>query len=317
MARRRNPLARRLAAALTIAFGALARLLPLPLMRGITLLLGRAAIRLVPRVRKVTLENLEHAYAGALSKAEKERILRGAVDNLAHVAAEFTRISTLNRPARRDKITVIGAEHLGGSAGTLCIGAHLGNWEWMAPVMAQQGLRVAEIVRPLDDPWLDRFVETTRASGGVRLVPKDKAAKEILRLLDEGWNVGVLIDQSPRDNAVPATFFGRPCWATAAPVMIALRKRVPVCPVAMYRTGPGRYTLEIQPPLEIVRTGDPRRDILENTQRCQDAIEAMVRAHPEQWLWLHRRWKPRPALEAQWREREARAARRAAKQPGS
>jgi KDO2-lipid IV(A) lauroyltransferase len=254
----------------------------------------------VPRLRKVGWANLDLAYGDSLTRGEKRRTLRGAAENLGIVAAEFTHADKLAGEAVRDLVTVKGLEHVDRSRGSLVISAHLSNWEWMGPALAGLGIRLAAVARPLDDPRLNLFVDEVRRATGMNTVPKKGAAPELLRLLKEGWMVLVLIDQSPRTSAVPVRFFGQPCWATIGPVMAGLRAGVPVHALCMIREPDGRYTLELSPALSMTRSGDLHRDLVENTQRCQDAIETMVRAHPEQWLWFHRRWKPRPRLEHKW-----------------
>lgn len=191
--------------------------------------------------------------------------------------------------------------------GVLFIGAHLGNWELFAPPMVRMGSKVAGVVRPLDNPALNAIVEAHRRAGGFTILPKDNAGRDMIRLLREGWNVGVLIDQSPRENGVPATFFGKPCWATIAPVMIAVRAKAPVVPGSVARQPDGTYVLDFGDPIAMVHTGDLHADMLVNTQRCQDAIETLVRRYPEQWLWFHRRWKERPRLASEWEARQEKA----------
>ncbi len=294
---------RRLLAVPTIGLARLLGCLPLPAARLVGRLGGRLAYALVPRIRAVGLDNLDRAYGDTLTRTEKRRILMGAAENVGIVAAEFTRIARIGA-LLHDQIEFRGVERLDRNRGALLVSLHLGNWEWMAPALQAAGFSLAEIVRPLDDAWLNAFVDATRRSGGIRTIPKENAGGEMLRLLREGWCVGVLADQSPRDNAVPVTFWGRPCWATAAPALAALRARVPVHPVCLWRRPDGGYVFEVAPALEEVRTGDFRRDIVEFVQRIQDVLEERVRAHPEQWLWLHRRWKPRPHLEEEWARRE-------------
>jgi len=306
MARRRHPAVRAIAAYATIVFVKITRLLPTSVAYGVSGLLGRVAYYVVPRIRRVGLENLDRAYGASLRAAEKRRILRGAVQNVARVAAEFSRMPDLAAGGFAGHVTIRGQEHLDLSRGCLIAGGHLGNWEWMAPAMASCGYRVAEVVRPLDDRRLNAVVDATRRGGGILTIPKDDAGGEMLRLLKAGWMVGVLIDQSPRQNAVPASFFGALCWATIAPAMIAVRAKVPVHPVSMVRDKGGCYTLEFYPALEMVHTGNFQEDLVVNTQRCQEAFEQVVRAHPEQWLWFHRRWKARPRLDAEWQARQAR-----------
>lgn len=307
MPRRRGFLVRAFVSGVTLAYLRVAAWTPLGLNRAVARPLGRILALMVPRVRRVAFANLDRAYGDRLDRAEKQRIFRGAVDNAARVAAEFPHLAALAGSGDTGIVTVEGAELLEPGQGYLCLVAHIGNWELMGPFMATScGLPVAGVVRPLDDPRVNRAIDRIRTSGNVTTIPKDRAAGEVLRLLKEGYVVGILADQSPRDNGVPVTFFGSPCWATVAPAMIAFRARVPVVPASLTRIEGGRYRLRIRPPIVMERTGNLRADLIRNSQRCQDAIEEMVRESPEQWLWMHRRWKERPRLAEEWRRRAAR-----------
>jgi len=316
MARRRNPLMQGILALSAIFFGQLTLLLPLSWSRKIALVLGRIAFRVIPRMRRVGMANLDLAYGDTLSTAEKKRILRGALDNLALTAAEFSRLPRMAKRRFKGYVEVTGFEHIDTSRGFLGISGHLGNWEWMCPAVASCGFQVAEVVRPFAQPWLNTVIDRTRREGGITTIPKDNAGREVLNLLRKGWLMGLLIDQSPRQNGVPVTFFGQSCWATVAPVMIALRAKVPIHPVSMFRDERGHYTCRFHPAVEMVRTGDPLRDLMVNSQRCQNALERIIREHPEQWLWFHRRWKKRERLEQEWQARLARQERKRGQETG-
>ena len=279
-------------------------MLPLSVCRAIGRALGIFMYACVPRVRRVALDNLRNAYGGTLTDREVRAIARGAAINVATVAAEFAHIPRLTPENIARWVTVEGAEHFDRERPGFILSAHLGNWEWMATVIKNMGFNVAEVVRPLDAPALNAFVERIRTSRGVRTIDKTGGGQEMLRLLKEGWIAGVLADQSPRESAVPVTFFGRPCWATAAPAMVALRQKMPIVVVTMTRDATGHYTLRISPPVSLERTGDFRADLVAITQRCQNILEQHVRAHPDQWLWLHRRWKARPRLEEEWANKQ-------------
>ncbi|MDX9974862.1 MAG: lysophospholipid acyltransferase family protein [FCB group bacterium] len=294
---------RRATAIATVAFAGITKALPLPVARSVGKLLGRIAYHLVPRVRRDAYANIDTAYGETLTSAEKRRILLHATENLGIVAAEFSHIPEIPKLLESGAITVEGFDLLDRSKGIMFAGAHLGNWEWMAPLLTALGLNVAEVVRPLNDELLNRLVDRTRQSLGTVTLGKANAGNELLRLLKEGWVSGVLADQSPTSSAVPVTYFGRPCWATIAPVMVALRAKIPVHPICMVRQPNGDYRLIISPPLTFTRTGNLHADLVENSQLVQDAIETLVRAYPGQWLWLHRRWKPRPRLEQEWQAR--------------
>ncbi|MCC6487904.1 MAG: lysophospholipid acyltransferase family protein [Candidatus Hydrogenedentes bacterium] len=302
MAKRRNPALVWLSTTLSVAFARLTAILPLSLARGLGRLCGRLAYYMIPRVRNVCLQNLDHAYGDSIGRSEMRRIAREAAENVGIVAAEFSRISALDAATAKSLVTVNGLDHIKGPC--FLVGAHMGNWEWFAPVLVAHGVRIAEVVRPLDDPRLNAFVDRTRSACGVRTIAKERSGPEILRLLREGWVVGVLVDQSPREAALPVTFFGKPCWATVAPAMVAMRAKIPIHPITIVRQSNGHYNVTISPPIDTSRTGNMRDDLLAITQRCQDAIEAEIRKTPGQWLWLHRRWKERPRLDAEWRAKE-------------
>ena len=221
--------------------------------------------------------------------------------NLCIVAAEFTHMPRLAKRRFKGYVKMEGIENIDFSRGALLMSGHVGNWEWLASVMSSRGHVVTEVVRPLDDLLLNSFIDRVRRGGMIETVPKNEAGTEVIRLLREGHLVGILVDQSPRNNGVPAVFFGHSCWATIAPVMVAVRARVPIHPVSIFRDDKtGQYTICCHPAMEMTRSNSLRQDIVDNTQRCQDYLEQMVRAHPEQWLWLHQRWKHRDRLQREW-----------------
>ena len=306
MARRGTRLRRRVIASITIFLAKVLGAIPLSWTRGFARGAARVIYHVVPRVRKTGMANLKLAFGDGLTDTERKRILKEAVENMVIVAAEFPRIPQLKGDFLRDQVTVRGLKHLPAENGCFVIGAHLGNWEWMAPAMAGFGRKAAEVVRPLDDPLLEAYVDGTRRGDNVCTIPKDQAGREIVERLKEGYMVGILVDQSPTSNGVPVRFFGQPCWATIGPVVLALRSHAPVHAVSMLRGPNGRYTIEFTPEIPMAQTGNMREDIVENVQRCQDAIEATIHERPGQWLWLHRRWKARPHLEKEWNERIAR-----------
>ena len=312
--KKRVPQSRAVYAALTIGFSALMRILPLPLAYALALLIAKGAYYAVPRIRRVGFENLDRVYGDSLSPREKAHILRGAVNNLAYVVAEFSRTPKIpSERFRQRHIRMKGIDAVDLSRGNIFISAHVGNWEWLAPALASVGSKVVEVVRPMDDPSLDAVVDRTRRAGGIDTIPSAKAGRDLIRLVKEGWQTGLLIDQDARKNAAPTVFLGTKCWSTIGSTMLAARTKAPVHPVAMIRDAPGKYTMHFHPAIELKWTKNPAEDIVENTQRCQDAIEAIIRAYPEQWLWFHRRWKAHPGLDEKWGRKLARRERKGAR----
>lgn len=310
MAGKRNPVVRWVTTSACLAFGAVTARLPIPLCRALGTLVGLLAYYLVPRIRRIALSNLDLAYGDALTQAEKRRIARGSAVNMGIVAAEFSHVRRLRGPLIDKYVECIGQEHLDPERGVLLVGAHLGNWEWMVQAVQLLVRDMHGIVRPLDDPRLDKAIDGMRTCNGLATLPKQNAGKMMIEVLKQGGLVGLLIDQCPRESATPCTFFGQSTWGTIGAALGAARSGVPVHLMSMPRQPDGRYRLELSPPIELVDTGILHDDLLENTQRCQDAVEALIRKYPEQWLWIHRRWKGRPALEKEWARRVEERAKR-------
>lgn len=305
MARRRNPVLRWILTSLALSMLKFVSWLPLSICRAFGRGLGRLAYYIVPRLRRVGLSNLDLAYGDSLTPSEKTQLLKRTCAHFGSIFAEFAHIPKCETYAKQGMFRIEGIEHVDFSQGALMITAHIGNWEYMAPAFKSSGIRPVGIVRTFDDPRLDRAINGLRREGGFEPLPKNEAGPEVIRLIRDGAMVVILVDQSPRTNGVPATFFGQPCWATVAPVMIALRTSAPIHVISTIRDDDGGYTLRCSPPLRFQKTGNFREDLVTMTQQCQDAIEELVREYPDQWLWMHRRWKKRPMLEAGWQKRSA------------
>ncbi|HDP35206.1 MAG TPA: hypothetical protein ENN29_08880 [Candidatus Hydrogenedentes bacterium] len=291
------------------------RVLPLSVARKSGVALARIAYHLVPRIKRVGMENLDVAYGDSLDREQKESILKGSVENLGLVAVEFYYVPLLPRKLPEMNIPVKGFDNIDRSQGGILISAHMGNWEWLLPVGAHLGLDAIVIVREFDDPRMNAFVDGMRRASGIKTIPKDAAMGPLLRRLKGGAYAGLLADQNPREDAVPVRFFGAPTWATIGPAIMAMRANVPVYPVSIVREPNGNYSVEFFQALELAYSGDTLTDLQTNTQRCQDALEAIIRNHPEQWLWFHRRWKKRERLEREWAERLANRKRKNDTQP--
>jgi len=301
---RRRGVRRYIAARATLVFAWLLDRLPLRAARWVALGLGRAAYFVFPRVRRAGFSNLDLVYGDSLSRREKARRLKQCVDNISIVAAEFSRIKRLRGRFLDQHVTIKGTDRLPRDRGAIIIGAHQANWEWLAPALANKGLKVAAVVRPLTDPALNGYVDKTRRAGGIVTIPKEGAAQEVARYLGDGYLVGILVDQSPRENGVPLRFLDRECWGTIGPVVLSRMTGAPIFGVFMQRGEDGRYELEILPEIELA-VGKLSETIVENCQRCQDVVASGVERNPGQWLWLHRRWKSQPRLEREWQKRQA------------
>ncbi len=170
------------------------------------------------------------------------------------------------------------------------------NWELSAFTHALHGHPMYVMVRELDNHYLDRLLTRHRALSGNRLVRKQDASRSVLRALRNNEVVGILADQNTLgEDGVFVDFFGVKASATGGVAKVAMKTGATVVPgFAFWNEEERCHTLRFYPPVEMVRSGDEEKDLVTNTQRCQAAIEQAIREHPEQWLWIHRRWKTRP-----------------------
>jgi KDO2-lipid IV(A) lauroyltransferase len=256
-----------------------------------------------PRWRSIAIKNLELALP-ELDPVEREEIVRGAYENLGRVVLSLARMPRLTPANIGQWIEYDGFEHyqraLEKGRGALFLTAHLGNWELSAFAHALFGNPMHVMVRPLDNPWLDRLVERYRRLAGNQTIAKQDAGRRVLRALRNNEAVGVLIDQNTTDkDCVFIDFFGRKASAGSAFVKLARHSGAVVIPgFALWRPETGKYVLKFYPPLAWSDTGDPERDLVDNTQLCHSLVERVIREYPDQWLWIHRRWKTQPAERA-------------------
>jgi KDO2-lipid IV(A) lauroyltransferase len=255
--------------------------------------LARFYVRLLdmvlPRLRRTALKNLEMAgFAG------RERITTGVFDSIARLVVSFARFPRITSANVQDWIRYEGLENFeqarSRGKGVLVATGHLGNWELSAFAHAYLTAPMHIVVRPIDNARIDALVESRRELSGNRAIAKKDAARGILRALAAGDAVGVLIDQNTTaDQGVFIDFFGVKACAGSAFVKLAHHSGAAVVPgYALWADKEGRYVLHFEPAVEM--TGDVEQD----TQRVHARLEAAVRKHPDQWLWIHRRWKTRP-----------------------
>ena len=179
--------------------------------------------------------------------------------------------------------------------GILLLTAHYGNWELLAASHTLTIFPLSVVVRPMDDPLMDRVVERFRLRSAVELIAKRQALPEIRDALRRGRMVGILLDQNAaRREAVFVPFFGRAASTSKSLALLALRTGAPVVPIFIRREATGGHRVTIAPPLPAPAPSDGDA-LLELTRRCTETIEAAVHATPEQWLWVHDRWRTRQA----------------------
>lgn len=260
--------------------------------------IGDLGYLVLRRRRQVALENLRHAFPG-LSAAERRRLCRGSYRHLGVLVVELCAL--LTRPVDRflERVTVEGREHLDGVMArhgrALILTAHVGNWELLTAAHLLTAYRLAVVVRPLDSFWLNRLAERLRRRAGVELIDKRRALRPVLSALAQGQLVGILLDQNAsRREGVFVPFFGRLASTSRSIAVLALRTGAPVIPIFARREPGGRHRVIVRSPLEPATMNEREEAIVELTARCTAVIEATIREAPEQWLWMHSRWRTRP-----------------------
>jgi KDO2-lipid IV(A) lauroyltransferase len=244
---------------------------------------------LVPRLRRIAVKNLEMA-----GFPNSNQIADGVFLSIARLLAAFARLPRLTPQNISSMIRYDGLENfqtaLARGRGVLVATAHLGNWELSAFAHAWMTAPMNIVVRPLDNPRIDILVERYRALSGNHIIEKKDAARGILKALKSGDAVGVLIDQNTTlDQGVFIDFFGMEACAGTAFAKLAHHSGAAVVPgFALWSADEQRYILRFYP--EIPMAGD----VAEDTQRIHSQLESVIRQYPDQWLWIHRRWKTRP-----------------------
>jgi KDO2-lipid IV(A) lauroyltransferase len=248
--------------------------------------------------RLIALHNLHCAFPEK-DMGELIRIAKGVYRNLAITAAEFFSMPSITRENLHEWVEMEGQEHfeagIAQGKGLLTIIAHFGNWELM-PVTIPLFLRFPKpsyiVYRPLDSPILDNMIEHVRTINGNEMIAKGGSGRSIIRLLKENHGIAILSDQNvAAREGVFVDFFGRPACTGVGLAVLALRSGAPVLPMFMVRQKSGKYKFILKPLVEISQTGDYERDLLENTQRFTKVVEDVVREYPDQWFWIHQRWK--------------------------
>jgi len=288
-------------AALLVLWGL--RSLPRPWARRVGAWLGFLVYVLHRRLRRVGKRNLELAFPQA-SPADRQRILRGEFRQLGWLLAEFARFPRYTPQNIEQVIIYDGYENfrraVARGKGVLYLTAHMSAWELGSFSHSLHGYPVAYLARPLDNSLVDALINRYRCLWGNLAIARRNSTRVVLQQLRQGGAVGMLVDQNVmlEDGAVFVDFLGIPAATTAGPARIALRTGAAVVPaLVLWDAKLEKYRLRFEPPLELIRTGDLEQDVLTNTARFTLVIESYVRRFPDQWLWVHRRWRTRPAGE--------------------
>ncbi len=274
-------------------------ILPRPLSRAFGISLGWTVYLLHCRLRQVGMRNLELAFPDK-STVERARILRGEFTSIGRQLAEVCQFPRYTTENVEQVVVYDGLENYEEAytrgKGVLFLTAHFGGWEVSAFTHSMHGHPMHVVMRPMDNVYLDSMIREYRTMHGNKMVDKDDFVRGLLSAMKAGEAVGILMDTNMTPpQGIFVDFFGIPACTASGLARIALRTDAAVVPgFTIWDSSLGKYRLRFDPAVELVRTGDLDADIHANTQKFTTIIEDYVRKYPEQWLWVHRRWKTRP-----------------------
>jgi len=274
-------------------------LMPRPLSRAFAIGIGQVVYLLHFRLRQVGMRNLAMVFPEK-TVAERGRILRGVFTSLGRQLAELCQFPKYTAQNIDEVVAYDGLENYerayAGGKGVLFLTAHFGGWELSAFAHSLHGHWLHVVMRPMDNEYLDRLLQRYRSMHGNKPVAKDDFVRGLLAAMKAGETVGILMDTNMTPpQGIFVDFFGIPACTASGLARIALRTDAAVVPgFTIWDPFLGKYRLRFDPALQLIRTGHLEADIAANTQMFTKVIEDYVRKYPDQWLWVHRRWKTRP-----------------------
>ena len=274
-------------------------LLPRAAARAFGVWFATFAFALRTPLRRAAELNLRLAFPD-WTDAQRRKAIRGMIHQVGWMAGEFSQFPKYTRAHIARIVAVEGAEHFdcarAKGKGVLFLTGHMSAWELAPFAHALYGHPLRFLVRPVANRRVDALVNSYRCLSGNAPIDKNRAARAMLKILTEGGTVGILADHNTAlEEGVFVDFFGVPACTTSGLARIALRTGAAVVPGFLRWDELSRkYVLGFAPAVELLHSGDEERDVHENTARFTKVIEDFVRAHPDQWLWVHKRWKTRP-----------------------
>ncbi|NWG75053.1 MAG: lysophospholipid acyltransferase family protein [Rubrivivax sp.] len=264
-------------------------------------LTGRMGYFLDRRHRLIALRNLEIAFPHMSSLERKDIALR-CFENFGKTVFELPALRRAPVERILKRVTYEGWDHYAAASerqrGMLLLTGHIGNWELMALAHGLNGHRLHFVARPLDNKYMDRWISRLRLRGGNHIISKRGAFRGVYGALKRGGVVGLLMDQAVTGtDGVFVDFFGAKAGTSRAMAILACHFDCPVLPVYIYRQRNDKdHRIVIGPPVPVAISGDKDRDVMENTRRFQQVLEGIITRHPDQWFWIHRRWKKSPTF---------------------
>ena len=277
------------------AVTAIGRRIPLRAGQFLGRQLGRLAWHVARRERNRALRNIAIAFPD-WTDAERRKTIRAMFRHFGMSLFELTWLPNMNAKLREETTIIDGTprilELLDSGRGVIMFTAHIGNWEWLSYVMGTYGRPVSVLHRERDQPEMNQYIIDLRAAAGVRTIGRGTttSAKQMIQTIREGGMLAFVIDQNIRTESVKVPFFGRPALTPIGPVKFAIRTEAWISISYIHRLPDGRHHAQFLEPFQVHRDDDP----LELAARITRLYEEEIRRHPEQWVWVHDRWRERP-----------------------
>lgn len=279
----------------------IARVIPFRVIKLISNFLGDLLFFLVPKRRRIAIENLEHAFSGEKTPLEIKRLARESCRSFILTFLEIVKyrylftgpdaVEKLKTYAENLDVLFIKAKKIHDeSGGCIFVTPHLGNWELLPHASAVIGIPLAVVARPLDNEYLEKLIFKSRAVEGQFIIPKKNALFVLQKTLQNGTSIGMLPDQSTM-KGVLINFFGRPATTTPVPAILAITYKRPIVVVAACRKALYQYEGFVSDPIWPGEYTSEKAEIVRITREVTRNMEAIIRKHPDQYLWMHNRWK--------------------------
>ncbi len=298
MTDRRQPVRRKLGYLLLRLFmmvvAGLVRILPLSWLRRIATAFAYIVCVVVPSRQHLAQENIRLTFGDRFDERQRRHIARQATVNMCKTMMELLKMRYIGPQQLKQMVTLRGQEHLRTALekgnGVILLTGHFGNWELGGARLAAEGFPIVVIARDANEQFTANLINQARQHHGERILAREDL-REMLRVLRDNNCLAILPDQHTAVGGVVVDFLGRPAATPAGPATLALRTGCAIVPLFGLRRPDGTVDGYILPAVELVETGNRDHDIVENTRILNEILGEQIKRYPEQWLWLHRRWK--------------------------
>jgi KDO2-lipid IV(A) lauroyltransferase len=259
--------------------------------------LGALIFRIWSKRRQITIDNLTKAFPDK-SPAEIKYIALNVYRNIGKTLIEFIAAGAWKKERLLAQVSYEGREHLDAALakgrGVILLSAHFGNWELLGIALSAAGYQVNVLARPLDNPLLDKVVNDIRSKFGTWIIANSNSIKDVIKVLRKNELIGILMDQNLYENATFVDFFGELAATTPVIPLLANKTGVAIIPIRMLRLSNNTFKVIIEPELALKDDPDRQEYVKINTRLCNKVIEQWIKLDPDQWFWVHNRWKTRP-----------------------